>query len=274
MLYDPARARPPADPPPAARPSPTLAFLADLAKVAVVLTLFWWALVLVFQPPVFMLPGPDRVARAFVERGDYLAANAAVTLAEILIGLAVGVALGLVTALTMSLFPVTRGLILPLVVVMQSLPVFAIAPVLVLWFGFGLASKIVMAALVIFFPVASAFHDGLERTDPHLVDLARLYRASDLETLALIRVPAALPAFVTGLRMAAALAPVGAVAGEWVGASQGLGLVMLHANARLQTELMFAAFVIVAALAVILRLLVDILARRLVPWAEGAARDS
>jgi putative hydroxymethylpyrimidine transport system permease protein len=243
-----------------------LRFLAELAGVAVGLTAAWWLAVLIFAPPVFLLPGPDRVAVAFVTRFDDLMANAAITGSEIVLGLAAGSLLGIGTALAMAYWPLTRRLILPLVVVLQSLPVFAIAPVLVLWFGFGLASKIVMASLIIFFPVASAFHDGLARTDPGLLDLATLYRARRGQTLALIRIPAALPALVSGLRMAASVAPIGAVVGEWVGSSAGLGLMMMHANARLQTDTMFAALVIVAGMAVVLRLAVDALTRRLVPW--------
>jgi putative hydroxymethylpyrimidine transport system permease protein len=130
-----------------------------------------------------------------------------------------------------------------------------------------------MAALVIFFPVAAAFHDGMLRTDPGFLDLAELYDARPLQRLRLFRVPAGLPGLVSGLRMAAALAPVAAVIGEWVGASQGLGLLMLHANARMQTETTFAAVFLIAAMAVALKLLVDDLTRRLVPWAEDITRE-
>ncbi|MEJ1160958.1 ABC transporter permease [Prosthecomicrobium sp. N25] len=251
--------------------SPTLSFVAELAGVAAGLIALWWAAVLIFAPPPYLLPGPDRVAAAFVTRFDDLAANTLVTGGEIVLGLLLGTAVGLATALGMAYWPATRRLVLPVVVVLQSLPVFAIAPVLVLWFGFGLASKVVMASLIIFFPVASAFHDGLSRTDPGLLDLAVLYRARRWQTLSMIRIPAALPALVSGLRMAAAVAPIGAVVGEWVGSSSGLGLLMMHANARLQTDTMFAALVIVAALAVALRLAVDLLTRRLVPWLPETA---
>ncbi|WP_407052086.1 ABC transporter permease [Methyloraptor flagellatus] len=226
----------------------------------------WWLAVLVFRPPAFMLPGPDRVAAMLWLRLPDLAAATAVTATEMILGLLAGTALGIATALVMAVSAPARKLMMPLVVVAQSLPVFAVAPVLVLWFGFGLTSKVVMATIIIFFPVASAFHDGLSRTDPGLLDLASLYRASPLQRLAHIRLPAAMPSLVSGLRMAAAVAPIGAVIGEWVGASNGLGLVMIHANARLQTDLMFAALVIVAGLAVVLRLAVDRATRRLVPW--------
>jgi putative hydroxymethylpyrimidine transport system permease protein len=248
-------------------------WLLRLVATAAALIGLWWAVVLIARPEPFMLPGPDRVARAFLAKADILLANAAITFGEMLLGLAAGVALGTATALVMAIWPRLGRLIMPIVVVIQSMPVFALAPVLVLWLGFGLASKVVMAALIIFFPVAAAFHDGLNRTEPGLLDLGVLYDAGPLATLRLIRIPAALPGLVSGLRMAAALAPVGAVIGEWVGASQGLGLLMLHANARMQTETTFAAVFLVAAMAVVLKLAVDDLTRRLVPWAEDVIRE-
>src|ERR1051326_4532224 len=111
----------------------------------------------------------------------------------------------------MSFVPLTRRVLLPVMVVSQAVPVFAIAPLLALWFGFGLASKIVMATIAIFFPVASAFHDGLARTDPQLLELARLYGASHAQQVRVLRVPSALPALVTGIRVAAVYAPIGAL---------------------------------------------------------------
>lgn len=240
-----------------------LRFLAVFAG----LVALWWAIVLVAAPPPFLLPGPDRVVAAFVARFDDLAWNALITCGEILLGLALGVGLGVATAVVMGLAPWTARLIQPVVVVLQALPVFAIAPVLVLWLGFGLASKIVMAAIVIFFPVASAFHDAMRRVDPGLLDLARLHNATTAQTFRLIRLPGALPGLVSGLRMAATLAPIGAIIGEWVGASQGLGLMMMHANARMQTDVMFAALALVAAIALALRAGVDLLTRDWAPWA-------
>jgi putative hydroxymethylpyrimidine transport system permease protein len=129
-----------------------------------------------------------------------------------------------------------------------------------------MTSKVVMAALIIFFPVAAAFHDGLRRTDPGLVDLATLYGARPSQMLALIRIPAALPALATGLRAAAAVAPIGAVVGEWVGASAGLGFVMTQANARMQTDLMFAALAILVVMALVLWAITDAALKRALHW--------
>jgi putative hydroxymethylpyrimidine transport system permease protein len=138
---------------------------------------------------------------------------------------------------------------------------------LVLWFGYGLASKVAMAILIIYFPITAALFDGLRRTEPGWLDLARTMGATRLRTLLRVRLPAALPAFGSGLRVATAVAPIGAVVGEWVGSSAGLGYLMLHANARLQIEVMFAALIVLMAMALALYLTVDRLLVRLMPWA-------
>lgn len=216
--------------------------------------------------PRYMLPTPSRVAQVLVERFDFLFYQAGITAYETVLGLVFGVISGVTLALTLAVLPLARRYLLPVVVVSQALPVFAIAPLLVLWFGFGIASKIVMASLIIFFPVTSAFFDGLRRTDPALLDYARLARATPWQTLVLIRVPAALPALGSGLRVAAVFAPIGAIVGEWVGSSQGLGFVMLQANARAQADVVFAALVLLAVMALLLRAVVDKTTRAMAPW--------
>lgn len=235
--------------------------------VAAGLVVIWQAVILIFAPPPFMLPPPAAVFAALMERPELWQVHAVTTLTETLIGLVVGTALGIALALTMSFMPVTGRLLLPVMVVSQAIPVFAIAPLLALWFGFGLASKAVMATIAIFFPVASAFADGLARADPGLLDLATLNRARRYQTVLLLRVPNALPDLITGVRLAAVYAPIAALIGEWVGASSGLGYAMLFANSRAQTSVMFAALILVIAMSVILRALVDLLTARLTPWA-------
>ena len=159
--------------------------------VAVVLVVIWQAIVTVFQPPPFLLPDPARMSAALVSRPELWRVHAVTTLTETLIGLASGAVLGAGLALTMSFLPLTRPVLLPVMVVSQAIPVFAIAPLLALWFGFGIASKIVMATIAIFFPVASAFADGLSRTNSNLLDLGRLYRARRWQVVVFMRLPGA-----------------------------------------------------------------------------------
>jgi putative hydroxymethylpyrimidine transport system permease protein len=226
----------------------------------------WQALVSLTGVESFILPGPLAVARALASRWSLLAENAGVTILEILLGLACGSLLGTASALLIAAFRPARQWLLPVLVVSQAIPVFALAPLLVLWFGYGLASKVAMATLIIYFPVTAAFYDGLKRTEPGWLDLARTMGGSRLAVLRVIRIPAALPALASGLRVATAVAPIGAVVGEWVGSSAGLGYMMLHANARLQIDVMFAALFVLAAFAVLLYFAVDRLLRLALPW--------
>jgi putative hydroxymethylpyrimidine transport system permease protein len=231
------------------------------------LLLLWQGFVWLTEVPAFLLPPPTAVASALAHAGPLLLEHAQVTLLEILLGLVGGVLIGGASALLMALVPPVQPWLLPLLVLGQTIPVFALAPLLVLWFGYGLASKVAMAILIIYFPVAAALFDGLRRTEPGWLDLARTMGASRWRTLYHLRLPAALPAFGSGLRIATAVAPIGAVVGEWVGSGAGLGYLMLHANARLQIDLLFAALIVLMVIALSLYVAVDRLLVRALPWA-------
>ncbi len=226
----------------------------------------WEALVLLSGVQHFILPGPGRVARALAAHWPELLEHAGVTITEILLGLALGALLGCLSALIIASFRPARRWLLPVLVVSQAIPVFALAPVLVLWLGYGLASKVAMATLIIYFPVTAAFFDGLRRTEPGWLDLARTMGGSRMRILRHVQVPAALPALSSGVRVATAVAPIGAVVGEWVGSSAGLGYMMLQANARMQVDVMFAALFVLAVFAVSLYAAVDAGLRRALPW--------
>ena len=174
----------------------------------------WQIVVWATAAPHYILPGPARVARALVERWPELIGHAGVTALEIVLGLALGALLGCVSALVIASFRLARLWLLPVLVVSQAIPVFALAPVLVLWLGYGLASQVAMATLIIYFPVTAAFADGLRRTDPGCLDLARTMGGSRGAILRHIQIPAALPALSSGVRVTTAVAPIGAVVGE------------------------------------------------------------
>lgn len=201
----------------------------------------------------FILPGPGRVATTLISSGDVIFSNALVTIGEVLAGLALGTLFGALTALGLIAAPRLAQIVMPVLVFSQAIPFFALAPLLVIWLGFGMASKIAMATLIIYFPVTAAFHDGLKRTDPGLIDLAHVMGAAPRRLIWHLRMPAALPDFATGLRLATVYAPVGAVIGEWVGGAQGgLGYLMLLANGRAKTDLMFAALIVLAVFTILL----------------------
>ena len=239
---------------------------ARAAIVAAGLCALWAAIAHGFALPPYILPGPELAVAAWWRRAPLILDHAAVTLAEILLGLAIGALVGAATALTLAFYRPARTWLLPVLVFSQAIPVFALAPILVLWLGYGMASKVAMAVLIIYFPVTATFYDGLRRTEPGWLDLAATMGASRRAALLRIRVPAALPAFASGLRVATAVAPIGAVVGEWVGASAGLGYLMMHANARMQIDLMFAALLTLAVIALTLYAAVDRALRRCLPW--------
>lgn len=242
------------------------------AVTAAILIGAWQLLVVASGVEPYILPGPWLVGLAWIEHLDELIRHAGITLLEILLGLALGAVLGVGAALAIGSSSVTRQWLLPLLVISQAIPVFALAPLLLLWLGYGIASKVAMATLIIFFPVTASFLDGLRRTEPGWLDLARTMTAgrrnAKLAEFIHIRIPAALPALASGLRVAAATAPIGAVVGEWVGASAGLGYLMLHANARVQIDLMFAALFTLALISLTLYFTIDAGLRRLVPWQD------
>ncbi len=227
----------------------------------------WWAIQAGLGVPDYLLPAPPAVARALWTQRGALAAATLTTLLETLLGLAAGVAFGMAAALLVALSARVRRWLLPVLLISQAVPVFALAPLLVLWLGFGIASKAAVAATVIFFPVLSAFYDGLRRVPQGWLDLAASMGARPWRVLLAVRVPAALPALGAGLRVAACWAPVGAVIGEWVGASNGLGFLMLNANARVRTDIMFAALLVLSAMTVGLWWATDRLLARLLAWA-------
>ncbi len=218
----------------------------------------------------YLLPSPWQTAQTLVLKAPLIARHAWVTGLEIVLGLVVGTLLGSLSALCLAAFRPARRWLMPMLVVSQAIPVFAIAPLLLLWLGYGMGSKIAMATLIIYFPVTSAFFDGLRRTDPGWLDLAGVMGGTRWSILWRVRVPAALPSLASGLRVATAVAPIGAVVGEWVGASAGLGYLMLHANARMQVDQMFAALFVLALLAVSLYALMDALLRHWLPWQPDA----
>ena len=226
----------------------------------------WQAIVSLSGVPAFILPAPYSVLLAIVEDARLLAGHAGVTFIEIALGLLLGVLLGAASGIAMSFFVPVRRWLFPVLVVSQAIPVFALAPILVLWLGFGIGSKVAMATLIIFFPVTAALYDGLRRTEPGLLDMARTMDAGRFAILRHVRLPMAMPAFASGIRIAAAVAPIGAVVGEWVGASSGLGALMIHANARSETDTMFAALFVLAVMAVTLYFAIDLVLRRLITW--------
>ena len=240
------------------RLKPLIIFLGLLA--------IWHGIVVVFDMPPFILPTPADVARSLYNDSALLWEHSLITLTEMVLGLIFGVLLGITLALLLVFFAPLRSWLLPPLLVTQSIPVFALAPILMLWLGYGLVSKVVMTILVIFFPVATCCYDGLRHTNKSWLDMAQTMDANSFATMRYIRWPAALPALASGLRVAVVVAPIGAIVGEWVGSSAGLGYLMLQANARLWVDQMFAALAVLACCSVSLYYFTDWALKKLIPW--------
>ncbi|MBY0544522.1 MAG: ABC transporter permease [Gammaproteobacteria bacterium] len=227
-------------------------------SIAILFIIVTWQLVVSLEHlPPYLLPGPLLVFHTLINNIHLLLLQTLSTALESILGFILAVGIGMFSALVFSYFPVVRHYLLPSLVISQALPTFAIAPLLVVWLGYGMASKIVTVMIMLFFPVTTTFYDGLVQVDENWLDLAQTMQATRFSVLRYIALPAALPALASGLRLAACYAPMGAVIGEWVGSSQGLGYLMLNANARLQVDMMFAALICLIGLALLLFFSVD-----------------
>ncbi len=230
------------------------------------LILLWQILIWLYHLPPYILPSPWQVLLVWIRGWPILLQQSIPTLWETIASFILAAVVGSVTALTLAYFTWARSWLFPWVLVSQALPTFALAPLLVVWLGYGMSSKIVTALIMMFFPITSAFYDGLRRTKPEWLDLAKTMNAKKSATLWFICFPAALPNLASGLRVAAVLAPMGAVVGEWVGSSHGLGYLMLNANARMQIDWMFAALMAITVWTLLLYALVDTLLKKLITW--------
>ena len=215
----------------------------------------------------YLLPAPSEVASALWRDRDLLAPDTWVTAREILLGFALALVAGVAIALALHLSPVLRRALYPLVIASQAIPVVVIAPILVIWFGFGITPKLVVIALICFFPIVVNTLDGLQGVDREQVKLLRTLGASRLDLLRRLELPGALPFLFSGAKVAVAVAVIGAVFGELVGSDAGLGHAIQVGMAQLLTARVFAAVVILSAMAIGLFALVSAAERLAVPWA-------
>ena len=226
----------------------------------------WEGAVKIWAVPVFILPPPSRILETAVIQAPQILPHAAVTGAEICLGIFLALITAIPLAVAMFAKPMVEKTLSPFLVASQAIPVFALAPPLVIWLGYGMASKVFMAWIIIFFPITVSLLQGLKSCDPEYRTLFTLMGASFFKTLTLLYWPWALPQFFAGLRVGVSVATIGAVIGEWVGAQQGLGFLMIQSNARLQTPLVFAAILWLAAMGLILWTLVGLLEKNIITW--------
>ncbi len=221
----------------------------------------------------FILPSPIQVAQATYETWDILLPAIGTTMVETGIGLGIAIVFGVVIAGVMDISNLLRRSLYPILVASQTVQILAIAPLLIIWFGFGLLPKVLVVILICFFPLAVNTADGLASADPDLVALLRSMGASRNQIWRMVRLPAAMPLFFSGLRIAVTYSVVGATIAEWVGGSAGLGLYMLRSKNALATDQVFAAIVVTSVISIGLYTLVYALERAVLPWYYTTQRE-
>ena len=238
--------------------------------LTVALLAIWELYVRSGQISVFVLPTPTAVLQALIENWDVIYPHTVQTMMETVLGLLISTILGLLLAIILDLSTWARRAIYPLLVTSQTIPMIALAPLLLIWFGYDLGPKVIIVTLYCFFSIAVACADGLLSSDPDLMRLMLSMRTSRWQILWLVRLPGAMPAFFSGLRIAATYSVTGAIVGEYVGAYQGLGIYMqTSANAH-AVVLVFAAIVVTALLSLLLFSLVSLIERIALPWHQGS----
>lgn len=229
---------------------------------SLLLLVIWQMIVTLHNVPEFILPSPVKVMEEFIDSWQILLEHTLVTVEEALLGLLASVVLGAALGLAMGYFEIFRRMVYPLFVVTQTVPMFVLAPLFILWFGFGILPKIVVVFMVCFFPIAVTFAQGLVQSDSGMDDLLKVMGASRWEIFRISRIPQALPYFFSGLKIAATYGVVGAVLAEWVGAQKGLGVFMTRAMKSFRTAALFAD--------VLLVVLLSLLLYKTVEWIERA----
>jgi NitT/TauT family transport system permease protein len=234
---------------------------------------FWELAARVFKIPKFIMPRPSEIVGEAWEWRYRFIEHTWVTLYETLGGFALSIVIGVPLAVLIVYSPAMRRALYPLIVLTQSVPKIAIAPVLLLMAGHGEIPKIIVAFLVAFFPIVVDTATGLAATPPELLDLSRSYRASAFKTFVKIRFPMALPFFFSGLKVAITLSVIGAVVGEFVGSDKGLGYVILSATSYWKMELAFSAMILLSLMAILLFAAVELVERLVCPWLVPATED-
>jgi ABC-type nitrate/sulfonate/bicarbonate transport system permease component len=221
-----------------------------------------------------VLPTPTAIVQALIDNWDVISVHTLQTLLETVLGMAAATLLGLVLAVMLDISLWMRRAIYPLLVVSQTIPIIALAPLLLIWFGFGLEPKVIVVTLYCFFPIAVACADGLAGAEPAQLNLLRSMHASRWQILWLVRLPGAMPSFFSGLRIAATYSVTGAIFGEYVGAYRGLGIYMQTAANSFAIVLVFAAILVTAVLSLALFGLVSLIERLALPWYHGSIARS
>lgn len=245
----------------------------NMVYPAAALTLFivlWEAIVRLNNTPEYRLPAPSAIISEFVKSWDILMGHTVVTLYETILGFLIGIVIACIFALLVDSISVFERTFMPFAIISQTIPLVALAPLLAIWFGFGIVPKIILTVLVVFFPVTVNLIQGLKSTDPELLEMMIGIGATKKQIFTKLKLPTAAPHFFAGLKISAAYAVMGAVISEWTGASKGLGIYMTRAMSSFKTAALFADIVIIALLSIMLFKLIELLENKIVTWKVDA----
>lgn len=226
----------------------------------------WELAIRFYQVPNYVLPSPTAIVKALIENKDILWQHTQTTLFEALLGLLVAIIFAVFLALVMNRYQLIKKMIYPVLVVSQTVPIIALAPIFMIWMGFGILPKIVIVILVCFFPISVSVTEGLATVDKDLIDLLKAMKATPWQIFTKVELPATLPAFLSGLKIAATYSIMGAVIGEWMGAKNGLGIYLTRAMKTYQTDAMFADVLIIVVVSVGIFQFISLLGRKMMPW--------
>jgi ABC-type nitrate/sulfonate/bicarbonate transport system permease component len=233
----------------------------------------WEGYVRLFAVPKWLLPAPSVIAVTLVTSRELLWTHTLVTLLEVVVGFGLSLLCGVILACGIACSRTLERALYPFVIASQTVPIIVIAPLLLIWVGYGLTPKVIVVALIAFFPIVVNTVDGLKSVDPDAVNLLRTMGASHWQIFVKVQVPSALPLLFSGTRVAMAVSVIGAVIGEWVGSSQGLGYLMIRSKPQFLTERIFAAIVILSAMGVALFVLVGVVEKLAIPWWHNEQRQ-
>ncbi len=229
----------------------------------------WSAAVALFKVPPLLLPGPMAVFRTMIDERQLLLEAAGSTLSEILLASAIAIVAGFATAIVIGMSPLIRRTVFPYILATQVVPKVALAPILIAWFGIGVQSRLVLAFLIAYFPMVINTLAGILGTSEAALRYARSLAASEWQILVKVRLPAGLPAIVSGVKITAAVAVIGIVVGEFVATDRGLGKVIIDSSAAMDTSLTVAATLIIGVLGLLLLCALEVLEKRIVYWQAG-----
>jgi len=231
-----------------------------------ILLFIWEAVARLQIVPTYILPAPTKIINTLIINLPLLKEHILVTLMEALIGFVISIIFAMMIAIVMDSIPIVKKAVYPLIITSQTIPIITIAPLFAIWFGFGYFPKVVIVILVCFFPITISLLEGLSSVEPELLNLIKSMGANRVELYKMVKLPAALPSFFSGLKISATYSIMGATIGEWVGGKKGLGVYMMRVKQSFATDKVFAAIILITLLSIMILKLVGFIEKKSMPW--------